>query len=184
MLNFKNYVHSGKDFPLEDFRSRTDRATRSVRYGKGALVFHMLRREIGDTAFFGALRNFASLNRFSRASWLDIKASAEEASGSELGWFFDQWVARPGRIRMYIQEPTYLYLGGRHLVRFTLEQVGRPYRFKLPVVVYSGGDGVLSEGASIELVEVEGKKTFIEVESPGIPKELVIDPGYDLMRNL
>jgi len=184
MLDFKNYVHSGKDFPLEDFRSRTDRATRSVGYGKGALVFHMLRREIGDTAFFGALRNFASLNRFSRASWLDIKASAEEASGSELGWFFDQWVARPGHIRMYIQGPTYLYLGGRHLVRFTLKQEGRPYRFKLPVVVYSGVNGVLSEGAVLELVEVEGEKTVVEIESPGIPKELVIDPDYDLIRNL
>jgi uncharacterized iron-regulated protein len=179
LLDYRNYVHRNNDLPLHDFISRRDRATRSIGYGKSALVFHMLRREIGDEAFFKALNAFASKNRFRQASWDDIKSAAEVASGHDLDWFFKQWVTRTGQIKLRITRPVSLYLGGEHKVRFVLEQDGIPYRFKLPVTVKAGRGA-----ASAELVEVSGKKTVIEIITPAEPETLVLDPNYDLFREL
>ncbi|MCK4910085.1 MAG: hypothetical protein KAR83_00515, partial [Thermodesulfovibrionales bacterium] len=179
LLDYNNYVRPEGEFALGAFQYRTGRASRSIGYGKGAMVFHMLRREMGDEDFFEFLRGFVSANRFRRASWGDIRAAAEEVSRSELGWFFNQWVGRTGQIRMRMSRPTYLQLGGRYKVRFVLEQEGLPYRFGLPVFVYSGAGA-----AAAELVEIRGKKTVVEMEAAGLPVELVLDPGYDLMRGL
>ncbi len=179
LLDYTNYVRTKDEFALDAFVSRTGRASRSIGYGKSAMVFHMLRREIGDDAFFRMLGRFVSDNRFRRASWRDIRASAEEVSGRGLGWFFDQWVRRKGHIHMRLVNPTFLLRGGRHIVRFVIEQKGEPYRFRLPVVVSSGPGA-----AAAELVEVDGKKTVVEMEVPALPVELVLDPGYDLMRAL
>ena len=106
------------------------------------------------------------------------EAAFEDASGSDLGWFFSQWVDRRGYPRFTINNPVALLLGGRHMVAFTLEQKGKQYRYSLPVKVLS------EEGAAERVALIEGKKTYVEIESPGRPLELVVDGGYDLMRGL
>jgi len=51
LQKFLNFVSESEDFPLVEFRSRSDASTQAVGYSKGMMVFHMLRREIGETAF-------------------------------------------------------------------------------------------------------------------------------------
>jgi len=65
-------------------------------YHKGAIVVGMLRYELGDSLFFRSLRAF--LVRYGRgtATTEDMQNVLEETSGAGLGWFFDQWVRRPG----------------------------------------------------------------------------------------
>ncbi|MFH2053045.1 MAG: M1 family aminopeptidase [bacterium] len=67
-----------------------------VAYHKGAWVLHMLRRWIGDEAFFTALRNYLNNPqlRYKTADSDDFRAECELASGEDLGWFFDQWLYR------------------------------------------------------------------------------------------
>ena len=61
-------------------------------YIRGALTLHALRSEIGDDAFFTALRTFADRFRYGNASTADFIAVAEEVSGSDLDEFFDTWL--------------------------------------------------------------------------------------------
>lgn len=67
-------------------------------YSKGAYVLHMLRWEIGDSAFFEGLRNYtasASLcYDFARTS--DLQFYMEESSGKSLDQFFDLWIYKEG----------------------------------------------------------------------------------------
>ena len=61
-------------------------------YGRGAFVLHMLRRELGDETFFGALRSW--VERFHDAS-ADTRAFVEHCearAGRELDAFFDAWL--------------------------------------------------------------------------------------------
>ena len=58
LRNFSSLVSPSTDFPLSHFQSRTDPVTKAVGYDKSAMVFHMLRQEIGDVAFWSALRDF------------------------------------------------------------------------------------------------------------------------------
>ncbi len=68
------------------------RLFRAVVYNKGALVLHMLRRLVGDQAFFGGLRRFYQTWRFRKAGSDDLRVAMEAESGVALGRFFDLWV--------------------------------------------------------------------------------------------
>ncbi len=68
------------------------RLFRAVVYNKGAMVLHMLRRLVGDEVFFGGLRRFYDTFRFQKAGTNDLRKSMEQASGLDLGRFFEQWV--------------------------------------------------------------------------------------------
>ncbi len=61
-------------------------------YEKGAWVLHMLRYEIGDSAFFKSLHSYYDLYKYSNASVEDFKSVCEDISKINLDKFFDQWV--------------------------------------------------------------------------------------------
>ena len=65
-------------------------------YEKGGFVLHMLRAQVGDSAFFRALRAYYAEHRNSTALTDDLQAAMEKTSGQKLDWFFDQWLRRPG----------------------------------------------------------------------------------------
>ena len=65
-------------------------------YQKAGFVLHMLRREIGDTAFFRGVRSYYALYRDGNAVTDDARHAFERAAGRPLGWFFAQWLDRPG----------------------------------------------------------------------------------------
>ncbi len=67
-----------------------------VSYQKGALIMHMLRNEVGDDAFFAALNDYLTDNRFKTGEAEQLRLSMEEISGMDLTMFFRQWFYRPG----------------------------------------------------------------------------------------
>jgi Peptidase family M1 domain len=68
------------------------RVFRAIIYNKGAMVLHMLRRLIGDGAFFGGIRQFYSDWKFTKAGTNDLRAAMERAAGRDLAPFFDAWI--------------------------------------------------------------------------------------------
>ncbi len=65
---------------------------RSIVYNKAAMVLHMLRRLVGDEAFFEGVRDFYGNWEFKKAGTGDFQAAMEQASGRSLGRFFDAWI--------------------------------------------------------------------------------------------
>jgi aminopeptidase N len=67
-------------------------------YAKGGMVLHMLRNEIGDSAFFRAIQKYLTdpvlINNF--ATTQDLKRHMELESGKNLKYFFDDWVYGEG----------------------------------------------------------------------------------------
>lgn len=67
-------------------------------YYKGAWVLHMLRnlmldlRTMKEDAFMTVMREFYSRHKSSHASTDDFRKTIEELTGSNVSWFFDQWV--------------------------------------------------------------------------------------------
>jgi hypothetical protein len=76
------------------------RIFRSIVYDKGAWVLHMLRRLVGDEAFFGGARAFLEQHRYSRAGTQDLRRALEQASGRDLGPYFDRWIYETGLPRL------------------------------------------------------------------------------------
>jgi len=69
-----------------------DRIFRAVVYNKGAMVLHMLRRLVGEDAFFGGLRAFYQQWKFKKAGTDDFRQVMERASNRNLQPFFDTWI--------------------------------------------------------------------------------------------
>lgn len=65
-------------------------------YQKGAFVLHMIRGEIGDSAFFRALREYQRTYRHGTAITDELRALFEKQHGRSLSAFFGQWLHRPG----------------------------------------------------------------------------------------
>lgn len=63
-----------------------------VVYNKGALFFHALRREIGDEAFFAALKAYYQAHQYQIATSQDLLQTVEKASGRDLETFYQEWL--------------------------------------------------------------------------------------------
>jgi aminopeptidase N len=64
-------------------------------YIRGALTLHVLRRTIGDDAFFELLQTWVDRYGGDAASTADFEALAEAVSGQELTPLFDAWLRAP-----------------------------------------------------------------------------------------
>lgn len=64
-------------------------------YLRGALLLHALRQEVGDDAFFEAIRIYADRYAYSTVTTEDFRAVMEEVSGQDLGSFFTAWLDDP-----------------------------------------------------------------------------------------
>jgi aminopeptidase N len=65
---------------------------RAILYDKGPAVLHMLRRFIGDEAFFRGVRRFYEVGRFAKPGTDDLRRAMEAESGRSLERFFERWV--------------------------------------------------------------------------------------------
>jgi aminopeptidase N len=71
-------------------------------YARGMLVLHMLRRQLGDQAFWAGTRAYINRHRFNQVETSDFRRELEDASGNSLEGFFTQWCDRPGSPRLAI----------------------------------------------------------------------------------
>lgn len=65
-------------------------------YAKGGRILHMLRRHLGDEAFFTSLNHYLNKHAFSSVEVHDLRLAFEEVTGKDLNWFFNQWFLQSG----------------------------------------------------------------------------------------
>jgi aminopeptidase N len=135
-------------------------------YEKGAWVLHMLRRLIGDEAFFEGVRDYYATLRGGTAWTADFARIMEESAGRPLGWFFAQWVARPGM--PLLSASTAEGSGGR-VLRIEQLQSGDPYRLAVEVELRAG------ERSERRTIEMDGPSAEIPLDLEGTI-EVVLDP--------
>lgn len=78
-------------------------------YHKGLLMMHAMRKTVGDDAFFGTLREWASANQYANASFPEFEKLAQQISGKDLRGFFADWAHSE-----HIPADQYLYSGSLH----------------------------------------------------------------------
>jgi hypothetical protein len=106
------------------------RVFRALVYNKGALVLHMLRRFLGDEAFFSGVRRYYKEHRFKKAGTDDLRTAMEAESGRSLSRFFERWVFESG-----IPRVRYSTLANSESVAVRLEQFGNGYDLPITVTI-------------------------------------------------
>jgi aminopeptidase N len=140
-------------------------------YQKGGWVLHMLRGLIGTDAFRSGLREYYRRYRNANASTDDLRQTMEQAAGRELGWFFDQWLKRPGLPEL---SGAWQYRPERKQIELELQQVhaGDPFRLPLDVGVTTSGGPMRIE--RVDLTAATGRFT---IASDSEPSAVVLDPN-------
>ncbi|MEJ5330461.1 MAG: M1 family aminopeptidase [Desulfobaccales bacterium] len=178
LSGFLSHVTPGNYFPLRLFSERTDYSSRSIGYGKGAMVFHMLRRLVGDRAFFAAIRDFVREHTFRVASWDDLRTAMEKRSGRPLGWFFRQWLDTTGLPVLRLEEVKVKPVGQKFEVSLTLAQIGTTFRLLVPLTFHSPG------GAHKRWVTLTRARERFTFTFDARPEEVVLDEDVDVFRRL
>jgi hypothetical protein len=182
LQKYADYVGENKDFPLTEFRGRHSSVTEAVGYGKTMMVFHMLRRHLGDPVFVKGLRRFYEDNAFRVAAWSELQAAFNAVSDEPLDDFFDQWTLRTGAPELRLRDAVVEPVASGFRLRAVLEQTQdeTPYALRVPVAVQLEG----REQALVQDVVIGRNEQALELELPARPLSLAVDPSFDLFRRL
>ena len=182
LQRYADFVRGGRDFPLREFRSRNSPSSEAVGYGKGMMVFHMLRRKLGDDKFREGLREFYKKNIFRRASFDDLRLAFEKRGGVRLEEFFSQWTDRSGAPRLELRDAKVGPEGSGYILKFTVAQTqdGPLYSLEVPVAIHLEG---VSRPRHV-MVPLEGRDAAFKYSTPLRPVRVEADPEFDLFRGL
>jgi aminopeptidase N len=137
-------------------------------YEKGGWVLHMLRRKIGDEAFWRGVRAYYEKYKSGNANTDDLRKIMEQASRQDLQVFFKQWLLTAGHPQLNI---TRVYDAEKKQMRLLINQKQTPlYDFTFEYSV----DGKLYSRA------MSGTAITVEVPTDN-PASLVIDPNVNLL---
>jgi aminopeptidase N len=186
LQKYADFVSAGRDFPLTQFTSRHSAQSEAVGYGKAMMLFHMLRRKLGDDIFMRALQNFYRNYQFKRASFANLEQAFTQAADPKikesLKPFFAQWVQQSGapQIRLVSAQAHYNSAGYELTVKVEQTQPGPPYVLDLPLVVtLAGQNDVYST-----VVHIKDKQAELHLSFAAQPLRVDVDPEFDVFRRL
>ncbi|WP_447984773.1 M1 family metallopeptidase [Nitrospira sp. Nam74] len=182
-LGYALYVRPEEDYPISKFTHKTDQKDNAIGYQKTAMVFHMLRHEIGEEAFWKGIRQLVSEHGSAYADWHDVEQAFSRVSRADLRWFFAQWIEQSGAPILTIEDARVHEVteGGQrgYEVRLSLAQSGAPYRAMLPAKVET------SDGQSMVIwLRLDSAEQAVTVPVPVRPVSIEIDPNFDTFRRL
>jgi aminopeptidase N len=178
LSDFATLVTTDSDFPLTGFISRVDPISRAVGYGKSTMLFHMIRTEIGDRAFFAALREIYRERLYRSATWSDFTRAFSRSSGRDLSTFMKQWLTRPGGPRFVLSDVTQRREGEEWTVSGSVVQTTPFYELQLPLRLETDGPSIR------KILPVNGGLTRFNFSTPAEPRQLLIDFDAELFRLL
>jgi aminopeptidase N len=108
-------------------------------YNKGGRILHMLRKYVGDEAFYKSLNVYLTRKAYQTAEVSDLRMAFEEVTGEDMNWFFNQWFLSPGHPELNITQD---YMNGTLTLHISQKQdTSRTpvYRMQVGVDVWVGG---------------------------------------------
>lgn len=163
---------SQKDPPLIrfEYENREDMFD-GISYNKGGQILHMLRKQVGDDAFFASLKLYLEKNRFKNAEVNDLRLAFEEITGQDLNWFFNQWYMAGGHP---ILDINYSYDAAAKQVKIKVEQkqdFEENPLYKMPVYVdlyFGDGANKIVRREKITVTKVSEEFTFASNTKPSL----------------
>lgn len=159
---------------------------RSIVEDKGAMVFHMLRAELGDDGFNSLLRDFfkehagktASIDNFESLAATKVPPTKIGEPPVNLLSFFSQWLNSTGVPEFSMDYITYRTPKGFRVVGKVHQELDT---FRMPVEIKVETEG----NPEYKKILVTGTMTSFQVETFGRPKAngITIDPNNNLLKS-
>ncbi len=179
LRNYTALASTEAEFPLAGFRSRFDPESKVIGYDKGAMVFHMLRKRLGDESFWTALREIYRTRCFEKVSWKDFQSVFERIYGQPLGLFFDQWIFRKGAPELALKGVSRIRSDRGYRVTGIVEQEDPTYDLRQVDITVE-----TASSTHRKRLNVSGSSTVFEWSMEEMPVRIRLDPDSHLLRKL
>ncbi len=182
MDEYNLYATPEKDYPIHQFHHKETRIDNAVGYQKTALVFHMLRQELGDEAFFKGIRQIIQEGTGQYFEWKDLKRVFSQVAKRDLTEFFKQWVEQRGAPSVTLHDlsvrPDPLR-SDQSIVSGTISQKDGIYTLPLPIKVNLQDESTIST-----TLKLDQASQPITLNAPGIPTSITLDPEHHWLLRL
>jgi len=150
----------------------------SMTLEKGAMIFHMLRWEVGEKIFPAILKNLLTQYSDAGVRSQDLIKVAEAQSQMPLTAFFAQWVDGTGAPQFNNKYAVYRLGNGKGFR--TIGEIGQDLDlFRMPVELRVETDGK----TELQKIEIAGTSTQFVVDTFGRPRHISIDPDNHVLKS-
>jgi hypothetical protein len=151
-------------------------------YAKGAVVLHMLRGIVGDSVFFNILQTYAADPNvaYGVAVTEDFQAVAENVSGLDLDYFFQQWIYGENYPKYHSWFSKSLISGNTWNLSLLITQDANtnPAFFTMPIQIKV----TRAIGDTIVTVFNNSSSQLFNIAIEGEPLSIVFDPGNWILK--
>ena len=147
-------------------------------YEKGGWTLHMLRAQVGDSAFFQGVRDYWTAHRHGSALTSDLQRAVESRAGARLDWLFDQWLRRPGFASI---TTSWRFDAMAQRAEVVVEQGDRFgfYRFPLTIDVTDAAGAV--HRLRVQIPAQKSTTVVLPLTLGAAPRALAFDPAVELL---
>lgn len=167
-----------RDRPLNSFRSKGHDADQVIGYNKVAMVFHMLKQELGDDVFRKGLKGFWEAHKFKSAAWSDLRESFEAASGRELEDFFQPWLTDTGAPSLSLDTAKVEEDGDGFALELEISSDLPGVDLLVPVQIETAG------GIEHQTIRLTDGQASARLDLTEAPLSVGVDQRHDLFRRL
>ena len=146
-------------------------------YQKGGRILHMLRKYMGDEAFFASLKLYLDENKYTDVEMHQLRLACEKVTGEDLNWFFNQWFFAKGHP---VLEINYEYNDSTKTQKVIVEQKQNfeevpLYKLPFKIDIYANGKKETKE------VVVDKVMNVFEFEASSKPDLVNVDADKMLL---
>lgn len=158
---------------IHDNLNDMSKVTSSQTYQKGSWVLHMLRGVVGNNAFKKGIQSYYKKYQNLSATTADFRQEMEAASGKNLKVFFEQWLYKPGTLKL---DAKWRYDAKKKEVTIELKQTQNDgSMFNLPVEVAMYSPNV--KEPLIRTIVVDQKSKVFTLPMDSAPEKILLDPN-------
>ncbi len=179
--SYNLHVPPERDYPVAQFTQKLDEHDNAIGYQKAAMLFHLLRQEVGEEIFWRTLKKMVAQYRGRHAEWRDLERVFVEESRQDLRWFFAQWLEQDGAPVLSLLEATARPVVGAPTFQLeaTIVQSNKLFRLSLQMRIRmeDGREQILT-------VPLRSLREAISVTLPARPVTIDLDPEFMTFRRI
>ena len=185
--NLRGYLNEARRYKRAEstqLYANADNMFDAHTYNRGSLVLHMLRRELGDKAFFAGIKSYLNKHAYKNVVTADFSEAMSAAGKRDLTPWFQQWVFSPGHP---VLEYSWSYDDAGKSVVLKVKQTqdtkdGTPvYNLPIKVAILNAND--MKANSSVSVTSDKSEQEF-RIPVSVKPDALLIDPERDLLAEI
>ena len=150
-------------------------------YDKAGWVIRMLREQLGDDAFFAALKHYLETHRLQNVVTADLVKAVEDSTGTNVDQFFDQWIYGAGAPRFVVKSTYDEAMKKISLnVKQTQKVEGHVGIFRVPIDVAI----TTASGQKMFPIQVSKADETFSFTVDGPPTMVLFDKGDKILKSL